>query len=66
MSTSLFLNENDEVRAMTFSGWMCASRLRISSESPSAKYSCSGSTLMFFSGMTAIDNSDGPRGDHLS
>ena len=57
MSTSLPLNENDEVRAMTRSSGTCARRLSSSSEMPSAKYSCSLSALMFTKGSTAIERS---------
>ena len=57
MSTSLPLNENEEVRAMTRSSGTCARRLSSSSEMPSAKYSCSLSALMFTKGSTAIDAS---------
>ena len=57
MSTSLPLNENDDVRAMTRSSGTCASRLSSSSEMPSAKYSCSLSALMFTKGSTAMERS---------
>ena len=66
MPTSFPLNENDDVRAMTFSGSICASRFRISSEMPSEKYSCWASPLRFLKGNTAIDCSIGPSGHHLS
>ena len=55
MSTSLPLNENDEVRAMTRSSGTCARRFSSSSEMPSAKYSWSLSGLMFTNGSTAIE-----------
>jgi hypothetical protein len=54
-STSFPLNEKDDVRAMTRSWGICASRLSSSSERPSEKYSCSLSELMLTSGSTAID-----------
>ena len=55
MSTSLPLNENDEVRAMTRSCGTWASRLSSSSDRPSEKYSCSWSELMLTNGSTAMD-----------
>src|SRR5215467_3304154 len=53
--TSLPLKEKDEVRAVTCSSLMRARELRISSVSPSEKYSCSLSPLMFTNGNTAIE-----------
>ena len=55
MSTSLPLNENDEVRAITRSCGIFASRFSSSSEMPSEKYSWSLSELMFTNGSTATE-----------
>jgi len=56
-ATSRFspLNWNDEVRAATLSSGTRASTLRISSEIPSEKYSCSLSELRLTKGRTAMD-----------
>src|SRR5215467_13577771 len=54
-SVSLPLNEKEDVRAVTCSSFTCASALRISSVSPSEKYSCSLSPLMFTNGSTAME-----------
>ena len=52
--SSLFpLNENDEVLPATFRSGIFTRALSNSSVSPSAKYSCSGSLLMFVKGSTA-------------
>ena len=55
MSVFVPLNENAEVRAATCSPLIAASELRSSSVSPSEKYSCSLSPLMFANGSTAIE-----------
>ncbi len=50
------LKANDEVRPATFSSLTLASALRISSEMPSEKYSCSGVVEdMLTKGSTAMD-----------
>jgi hypothetical protein len=48
-----------ELRAMTNSQRMRLSAVMISSTVPSAKYSCSGSSLIFWNGSTAIDGLSG-------
>src|SRR5215469_14817571 len=48
-------NEKDEVRAATCSSLMRARELSSSSVSPSEKYSCSLSPLIFTNGSTAIE-----------
>ena len=48
-----------ELRAMTNSQRMRDSAVMMSSTMPSAKYSCSGSPLMFWNGSTAIDGLSG-------
>src|SRR6516164_9820328 len=53
--------ENDDVRAATCSSLMRARELRISSVSPSEKYSCSLSPLMFTNGSTAIECGGGAK-----
>src|SRR5215470_4047957 len=54
-SVSLPLNEKEDVRAVTCSSLTRTSALRISSVSPSEKYSCFLSPLMFTNGSTAIE-----------
>ena len=54
-STFLPLKVNDELRAITMSCESFDSAVMMSSEMPSAKYSCSGSPLMLANGRTAID-----------
>src|SRR5687767_14211777 len=54
-SSFLPLNENAEVRAITFRPSTCASALMISSARPSPKYSFSRSALRLANGSTAID-----------
>src|SRR6266498_2181916 len=54
-STSLPLNENDEVRAITRNCGICANWFNSSSDKPSEKYSCSLSELMLTKGRTAMD-----------
>ena len=49
------------MRAMTNSQWKRLSAVVISSTIPSAKYSCSGSPLMFWNGSTAIEGLSGMR-----
>jgi hypothetical protein len=51
------LNANDEVRPDTLSPSIPARRFRISSESPSPKYSWSRSALMSTNGRTAMEAS---------
>jgi hypothetical protein len=48
-----------ELRAMTNSQRMCESAETMSSTTPSAKYSCSGSPLRFRNGSTAIEGLSG-------
>src|SRR6516164_2104510 len=55
ISVSLPLNEKADVRAATCSSLMRERSLSSSSESPSEKYSCSLSPLMFTKGSTAIE-----------
>src|SRR5205814_7089426 len=57
------LSENEEVRPITRRPSTWASALRISSEMPSEKYSCSLSELRFTNGSTAIDGEDGSEAD---
>src|ERR1700737_1206649 len=55
-TSSLFpLKVNDDVRAATCRSGMATSELSNSSESPSEKYSCFGSPLIFTNGSTAIE-----------
>src|SRR3546814_4241481 len=54
MSTFSPLRLNDDVRDETFSCGSLVSRLRISSEMPSLKYSFSASPLMLTNGSTAM------------
>src|SRR6516165_8556001 len=51
------------LRAMTKSQGMRESAVMISSTIPSAKYSCSGSPLIFWNGSTAIDGLSGKASD---
>src|SRR4051794_22305309 len=53
------LKENDEVRAATRRLEVLARSLRISSESPSPRYSFAGSPLMLTNGITATDSGGG-------
>jgi hypothetical protein len=53
--TAFPLKVKDELRAMTKSCESFDSAVMMSSEMPSAKYSCSGSPLMLTNGRTAID-----------
>ena len=55
MPVSLPLNANDEVRAVTCSCGIFASRFSSSSEMPSEKNSFDFSSLMFTNGSTAIE-----------
>ncbi len=55
MSSFFPLNANDDVRDATRRDWIRESALMISSAMPSAKYSFSGSALMFANGRTATD-----------
>src|SRR6516165_8500298 len=55
MPSSLPLNENDEVRAVTWSCGILARRLRSSSVMPSEKYSWSLACDMSTNGSTAIE-----------
>src|SRR6516162_2993400 len=55
MSVSLPLNENEEVRAITFSASICDRATINSSVMPSEKYSCFGSPLRFVNGNTATE-----------
>ena len=59
MWTFLPLKVNDELRAMTKSCDSFDSAVMMSSEMPSAKYSCSASPLMLAKGSTAIDGLSG-------
>ncbi len=61
MSVSLPLNENAEVRAATCNSLISARELSSSSVSPSEKYSCSLSPLMFTNGSTAIECGGGAK-----
>src|SRR5262249_48373947 len=61
--TALPLYVKLELRAMTKSQRMRDSAVMISSTIPSAKYSCSGSPLIFWNGSTAIDGLSGRGGD---
>jgi hypothetical protein len=61
-SSCLPLNANDELRAVTRSPGTRASWLRISSASPSEKYSLDGSSLRLANGSTAIERPGGPGG----
>jgi hypothetical protein len=54
-SFSLPRNANDDVRAMTFSSEILASEFRISSASPSEKYSFSLLLLRLTKGSTATE-----------
>ena len=53
------LYANDELRAMANSPEILERSVMMSSEMPSAKYSCSGSPDMFSNGSTAIDGLSG-------
>src|SRR5262245_16416054 len=59
MSTALPLYVNEELRAIKNHQRMHDSPVMMSSTRPSAKYSCSGSPLMFWNGSTAIDGLSG-------
>ena len=59
ISTALPLNVKLEFRAMTNSCLFRERAVMISSTMPSAKYSCSGSPLMFWNGSTAMDGLSG-------
>ena len=52
-----------ELRAITNSHLIRDSPVVMSSTMPSAKYSCSGSPLMFWNGSTAIDGLSGSASD---
>ena len=62
MLTFLPLNVNAELRAMTKSCGSFDNAVMMSSEMPSAKYSCSASPLMLANGSTAIDERAGSAG----
>ena len=66
MWTFLPLKVNDELRAMTKSCESFDSAVMMSSEMPSAKYSCSASPLMLAKGSTAIDGLSGSGGTGFS
>src|ERR1700674_402802 len=55
MSALFPLNAKDDVRDATRSDWILVRALMISSAIPSAKYSLSGSALMFANARTATD-----------
>src|SRR5215469_16747736 len=55
MSGCSLANENEEVRAATCSPLILESELSSSSVSPSEKYSCSLSPLIFTNGSTAME-----------
>jgi hypothetical protein len=59
MSTARPLKVKLELRAMTNNDLNRESAVMISSTMPSAKYSCSGSPLMFWNGSTAIEGFSG-------
>src|SRR6516225_10225968 len=61
MSVFVPLKENAEVRAATCSSWISAMELSSSSASPSERYSCSLSPLMFTKGSTAIECGGGAK-----
>src|ERR1700730_16823532 len=61
MSVSFPLKEKAEVRAATCSSLMRARELSVSSVSPSEKYSCSLSPLIFTTGSTAIEGGGGAK-----
>src|ERR1700721_278649 len=61
MSVFVPLNENAEVRAATCNSLISESELSSSSVSPSEKYSCSLSPLMFTNGSTAIEWTGGAK-----
>ena len=58
-STARPLYVNDELRAITNSHLNLERAVMMSSTIPSAKYSCSGSPLMFVNGNTAMDGLSG-------
>ena len=62
MCTFLPLKVNEELRAMTKSCGSFDRAVMMSSEIPSAKYSCSASPLMLAKGSTAIDGLSGNAG----
>src|SRR5215471_10593321 len=62
MSTALPLYVKLELRAITNSDLKRDSAVMMSSTMPSAKYSCSGSPLMFWKGRTAIEGLSGRAG----
>src|SRR6266403_1711671 len=62
MSTVLPLYVNDEFRAITNKDFNRDKEVMMSSAIPSAKYSCSGSPLMFVNGSTAIEGLSGRGG----
>src|SRR5580692_11474443 len=62
-STFVPLKVNDEVRAATCKSGIATSELSNSSDSPSEKYSCFGSPLMFTNGSTAIECGGGADAD---
>ena len=62
-SSSLPLKSNEEVRAATCSSLIRESELSSSSVSPSEKYSCSLSPLMFTNGSTAKECRGGAKVD---
>ena len=59
MSNGLALYAKLELRAMTKSHLIRERAVMISSTMPSAKYSCSGSPLMFWNGITASEGLSG-------
>src|SRR5215475_10501838 len=59
MSTARPLKVKLELRAMTNNDLKRESAVMISSTMPSAKYSCSGSPLMFWNGSTAMEGLSG-------
>src|SRR5205807_7722413 len=61
MSASFPLNEKADVRAETCNSLMRVREFSISSVSPSEKYSCSLSPLMFTNGNTAIECGGGEK-----
>src|ERR1700730_18886738 len=61
MSVSLPLNEKADVRAATCSSLIRERELSSSSVSPSEKYSCSLSPLMFTNGNTAMECGGGAK-----
>src|SRR5215470_17804646 len=59
MSGDLPLYEKDEFRAITKSEWKRDNSVMMSSVTPSVKYSCSGSPVMFRNGKTAMEGLSG-------